>query len=40
MAALSSSTRTPTVAMGPPSAGIHAHVASPRPPPAQTVSAR
>src|SRR5881628_366315 len=39
MALLSGSTRRPTVAIGPPSAGIHAHVVSLTKPSAQTVSA-
>src|SRR6266850_574321 len=39
MALLSGSTRRPTVAIGPPSAGIHAHVVSPTNPSTQTVSA-
>src|SRR3989442_11237398 len=39
MALLSGSTRRPTVAIGPPSAGIHTHVVSPTKPSDQTVSA-
>src|SRR2546428_12047196 len=39
MALLSGSTRRPTVAIGPPSAGIHAHVVSLTKPSVQTVSA-
>src|SRR5438309_1747259 len=39
MALLSGSTRRPTVAIGPPSAGIHAHVVSATKPSTQTVSA-
>src|SRR2546426_5516774 len=39
MALLSGSTRRPTVAIGPPSAGIHAHVVSATKAPRQTASA-
>src|SRR2546422_4396331 len=39
MALLSGSTRRPTVAIGPPSAGIHAHVVSLTKPSVQTVRA-